>query len=170
MVKTEVDFTYRSKATLTAMKNRGLLLTSVSQDGKPNAMAIGWGLLGTIWRKPIFLTLVRPARFTHKLIEETGEFVVNVPTAKMADIVNYCGTVSGSAHDKFREKKIRIVPGTKVKVPSIADCPVHYECKVIYKLKIDPSTLFGDIKELYKDGEYHTLYFGEILATYAEKT
>lgn len=170
MVKTEVDFTYRSKATLTAMKSRGLLLTSVSRDGKPNAMTIGWGLLGTIWRKPIFLTLVRPARFTHKLIEETGEFVVNVPTAKMADIVNYCGTVSGSTHNKFSEKKILIVPGTKVKVPSIVGCPVHYECKVIYKLKINPSTLFGDIKELYKDGEYHTLYFGEILATYAEKT
>jgi flavin reductase (DIM6/NTAB) family NADH-FMN oxidoreductase RutF len=88
----------------------------------------------------------------------------------MADIVNYCGTVSGSNQDKFNEKRIRIVPGTKVKVPSIAGCPIHYECKVIYKLEVEPTTLVGDIKESYKEGDYHTLFFGEILATYAEKT
>jgi len=169
MVKVEVPFNYLMDKTIDAMRSPGLLLTSVSLDGRANVMAIGWGLLGMVWRKPIFLVLVRPSRFTHRLISETGEFVVNVPKKDMGDIVSYCGSVSGSKNDKIREKGIRTVPGIKVKVPSIADCPIHYECKVVYKMQIDPAVISKDLLEIYKDGDYHTLFFGEVLATFAEE-
>jgi len=81
----------------------GLLLASVGRDGRPNVMTIGWGLMGTLWARPVFVVAVRPSRYTHRLIEETGEFTVNVPRKGMEEIVEYCGTVSGRDHEVRRE-------------------------------------------------------------------
>ena len=60
------------------LKDLGLLLVSTSKQGKNNVMTIGWGLVGVFWEKPVFLVSVRSSCYTHKLIEETGEFTVNV--------------------------------------------------------------------------------------------
>jgi len=49
------------------------------------------------------MVAVRPSRYTHDFIENTGEFTVNVPNRGMESIVSYCGTVSGKDHDKFEE-------------------------------------------------------------------
>jgi len=34
------------------LRGDGILLVSADRAGRPNAMTIGWGLIGTIWRKP----------------------------------------------------------------------------------------------------------------------
>ena len=68
------------KKTYDVMADMGLLLGSVGGDGRVNLMTIGWGLIGIVWFKPIFLVAVRKTRYTHKLMEETGVFTVNVPS------------------------------------------------------------------------------------------
>jgi len=83
--------------------DKGLLLASAGKDGRTNIMTVGWGLIGVLWREPVFMVAVRPSRYTHGLIEETGEFTVNVPKQGMGNTVTYCGTVSGREHDKFKE-------------------------------------------------------------------
>jgi len=146
----------------------GLLLVSGKMAGA-NVMTIGWGLLGILWGKPFFIAAVRPSRYTHKFIEETGDFTVNVPRKDMEEIADYCGTVSGRDHDKIKEKGLTLMPSNHIESPIIAECIVHYECKVAYKTQVVSKKLPKDIiLTRYPHGDYHTLYFGEILATYAD--
>ena len=158
------------KETVETLYEEGLLLASIGLDGKPNVMAIGWAFIGYLWNKPYFIVAVRPSRYTHKLIQETGEFTVNVPTPDMKDIVDYCGTVSGRTHDKFRAKKLTAVKGKSVKAPIIDECVLHYECRVDYESRLEPERVPTEVRRInYPSGGYHTLFFGEILAYYGDR-
>ena len=168
-MKIEVSVNAYAKETLRILDRYGCLLVSGSTR-KANVMTIGWGLIGPLWEKPFFIVAVRPSRYTYKFIEETGDFTVNVPKMGMEDIVSYCGSVSGRDHDKFKEKELTVEPGKKVSSPIVSDCIIHYECKVAYKTKVAPSGLPREIlRSCYPYDDYHTLYFGEVLATYADE-
>lgn len=143
---------------------KGLLLTVVGLDGRYNVMTIGWGLMGRLWRETVFMVAVRPSRHTFKLIEETNEFTVNVPSDDMDETVAYCGTISGRDHDKIEEKELTLMDGKRVKSPIIEGCIAHFECKVIGRSKLVPELLSSDVqKTFYSSKNYHTLYFGKIL-------
>ena len=58
---------------------KGVLLTTKA-DGRTNTMTIGWGALGIEWSTPVFIAYVRDSRYTHGLIEKTGEFTVTAAT------------------------------------------------------------------------------------------
>lgn len=150
--------------TYKSMRETGLLLGSIGSNGRPNAMTIGWGLIGIIWNKPIFLVAVRISRYTHKLLEESGVFTVNVPREDMNQICEFCGTVSGRDVDKFEKAGLRWRMGSLVKAPIIEGCPIAYECKVIYKNSVSLQDLSKSIVEsIYPRRDWHTLYYGEIL-------
>ena len=169
MAKIEAGYTDYLKETYKMLARGGLLLAAADAQGKPNAMTIGWGTVGIIWGKPIFVVLVRPSRFTHALIEISGDFTVNVPTPQIADKVAYFGAVSGRDHDKFRDKGLTTTAGKKVKSPIIEECAIHYECRVVHKNDVIPGELAGDIRtRAYRNGDFHRIYFGEILAVYAD--
>jgi flavin reductase (DIM6/NTAB) family NADH-FMN oxidoreductase RutF len=148
------------------LQNEGILLTSIGRNGRYNAMTIGWGLIGRLWRESVFMIAIRPTRYTHKLIEETNEFTINVPDEGMEKIVNYCGNVSGRDCDKFKEMNLTVEKGIKVTSPLISECIAYYECKVIGKSKYTSDMLSNEVKKRhYSSGNYHTLYFGKILST-----
>jgi flavin reductase (DIM6/NTAB) family NADH-FMN oxidoreductase RutF len=162
-----VKFEKYVEETLRKLQHPGLLLVGAKKYGKTNVMAIGWGLVGVMWRKPVFLVLVRPSRFTHEFIEDTEEFTVNVPPNGMEKTVNYCGEVSGRKVDKFKKCDLTVVKSKKLRVPVIKECIIHYECKVVHKLEVKPELVIGSVrKTFYAKDDFHTLYFGEILAVY----
>ena len=119
MDKIETNYTDYLKETNKMLEHGGLLLASADAQGNPNVMTVGWGTVGIIWRKPIFVVLVRPSRYTHGLIEITNDFTVNVPTPELADEVLYCGTISGRDQDKFKAKGLTSIHGKKVEAPII---------------------------------------------------
>ncbi len=169
MSKIEVKYTDYLPETIGIMGHDGLLLASMDSEGKPNAMTIGWGTIGIIWGKPIFIVLVRPSRYTYDLIEITDDFTVNVPTPDLSDEVLYFGTVSGRDQDKFAEKGLTAAPGKKVKSPIVEECVIHYECKVVHKNDVIPDELAAEIRSsAYASGDFHRLYYGEILSVYAD--
>ena len=169
-MKIECEIKDIFEETFSKLGSEGLLLAAMGQDGKINAMTIGWGLIGRVWSDPIFMVAVRPTRHTHRLIEETNEFTVNVPCEGMDEIMNYCGTVSGRDYDKFKEVGLTAEKGKRVKSPIIAECIAHYECKVIGNSKVIPKLLSSEVKRRYYVSEnYHTLYFGKILSTIRKK-
>lgn len=165
----EVPFTQNLEHTLEMMRKHGLLLTSVGGGGrkpKPNTMAIGWGTPGILWSRPIFVVYVRPTRFTFQNIEASGEFVVSVPADDMHETCMYCGTVSGRDVDKFAEQGLRAVRGKTVRVPLIEQCVRHYECKVVHRNDVIDSALDADVRaDNYAKGNFHRIYFGQILRT-----
>ncbi len=151
------------------LKDGGLLLCAEGKDGKPNTMTIGWGFLGTMWGKPVFVTAVRHSRHTYKLMEEAKGFTINLPAKGMEAILEFCGTKSGRDHDKFKEMKLTAANGD-ANIPYIEECPVHIECVTVFKTDMKPGQLVAGLEsEMYKTKDFHMLYFGEVKGVYAAK-
>lgn len=106
-----------------------VLITTQNKEGKTNVFTVGW--IGTACTKPPMITVsIRPERLSYEYIKETMEFVVNLPSAAMTKLVDYCGVVSGKKEDKVEKLGLKLEPSEKVSVPSLGDCPVNIECKV----------------------------------------
>lgn len=144
---------------------KGAFLTVKAGD-RLNTMTIGWGTMGICWRKPIFMVAVRNSRHTFSIIEEAQDFTVSLPNVRMQDELFYCGTKSGRDVDKFTECDLKTAPGQMVKSPIIDIPGLHFECLIVYKNALDPVHLISGYHDLYPQKDYHTLYFGEIVASY----
>ena len=150
----------------------GILLTTAA-EGETNTMVIGWGHIGIIWGRPTFCAYVRESRHTKSLLDKNGEFTVNIPLGAIdKNIIAVCGTKSGRDMDKFQELGLETEPGSTVSVPGIRQLPLTLECKVIYQQDQAPDAIDNACLERYyakgtrNDGDYHTMYLGEITAAY----
>lgn len=144
---------------------KGVFLTAGQE--KPNTMTMGWGSIGVYWGKPIFIAPVRTFRYTHELIEQYGEFTVSVPiSSDLKTALSYCGSHSGRDIDKFAATGLALHKAKKIDTPIIANCDIHFECRVIYQqlMNVDSDSEIAD--KFYSDYNFHTMYYGEILACY----
>ena len=170
MAKIPYDYKDVFDITMQRMTKEGLLLVTADKTGKPNVMAIGWGSIGSVWGKDVFIILVRPSRYSYTMLEQVPQFTVNVPTQSLASEVAFCGSVSGRDYDKFAQTNLTAVPAEEVSVPVIEQCPVNYQCNVIHKTDMVTGAVPDDIKsEFYPSDDYHRIYFGQILACYADE-
>lgn len=146
---------------------KGVFLTTKTKD-QVNTMTIAWGNIGFMWKKPIFTVMVRKSRHTHQMLKETNEFTVSFPiNSDMRKELSYCGAVSGLDVDKIKDCKLDLIAGQKVETPIIGNCSLHYECKIIGRQELLKDTLAKNIEEsAYANGDFHTLYYGEIVACY----
>ncbi|MDP2940080.1 MAG: flavin reductase family protein [Candidatus Omnitrophota bacterium] len=153
-----------AKQVMKQISDKGAFL--VVKAGKLNVMTIGWALIGFVWRKPMMMIVVRDSRYTFEIIEKADSFSVNVPSKNMDKELEFCGTKSGRNIDKFKECNLKTLKAQKITSP-ILDIPgVHYECKIVYKTKMEPKFLTKEYEYLYPNKDYHTMYFGEILGCY----
>ena len=106
------------------------VMVSCGSMEKPNIITIGWtGILCS--DPPKTYISVRPERYSHGLIKESGKFVINLTTAPLTKATDYCGVRSGKDHDKFADCKLTAVPAHELDdTPVIAECPISLECKV----------------------------------------
>ena len=145
---------------------KGAFLT-VKAGNKLNTMTIGWATFGFIWQKPIMMVAVRSSRHTFGIIEAAGDFTVTVPTGDMGKEIAFCGSKSGRDVDKFKMGNLATSKGSKVVSPIIKTPGYHYECKIVYKSAMNPAYLDKNYDtSLYPLKDYHTLYFGELMACY----
>ena len=96
---------------------------------------------------------VRPERYSYDMLKETGEFVINLTTKKLAYAVDYCGVKSGRDVDKFAQCGLTRGKPSVVHVPLIQESPVNMECRVT------------EIKEL---GSHH-MFLAEVVAVHADE-
>jgi flavin reductase (DIM6/NTAB) family NADH-FMN oxidoreductase RutF len=128
-----------------------VLVTCLDKDDKPNIITIGWA--SPVSHKPLVVAIaISPRRYSHDLIVQRGEFVVNFPDLSMGEGSNWCGRKSGRKFDKFAHTGWTAEPSECVKTPRIKECYAALECKVINSIKI------GD----------HTTFFGEVLGAYVD--
>ncbi len=168
MVREKITYTDHYAAVMRTMTSSGLLLGSFDRTGKPNVMTIGWGGISSIWGAHTWTVLVRPSRYAHECIEHTGCFSVNVPGHDLALACAQCGVAGGSEDDKFARAELTEEKGLYVLAPTIAECPIVYECQVVHSHDLLPERLADDvISGSYIDGEFHTMYFGKILSVRA---
>ncbi|EQB87170.1 flavin reductase (DIM6/NTAB) family NADH-FMN oxidoreductase RutF [Clostridium punense] len=146
----------------------GAFLT-VKEGDRVNTMTISWGNIGFEWRRPIFTVLVRESRYTFDLMEKAESFTVSVPVNNnLRKELGFVGSKSGRDMDKFKECNLELMPSKLVETPIIGGVDmIHYECKIVYKQAMDPNLLSKDIQEeCYDAGDYHTIYYGEIVESY----
>ena len=76
------------------------------------------------------------------IIKETGEFVINLTTSKMARETDLCGMKSGAKLDKFTKCHFETEKAQTVDCPVILQCPVSLECKVRIANDLGSHTMF----------------------------
>ncbi|HYB19618.1 MAG TPA: flavin reductase family protein [Thermodesulfobacteriota bacterium] len=160
------DFNYREMAApVMKQVEEGAFLVVKGKD-RVNIMTIGWAMLGIVWRKSIMMVAVRTSRFTHGIIEDADSFTVSAPTGDMKKEINFCGSKSGRDLDKLKECRLSTAKAKKVNTPVLKIPGYHFECRIVYKTPMDPKFLAPDLGNIYPAKDYHTLYFGEIMASY----
>lgn len=118
-----------------------VLVTCQRPDDTPNIITLAW--VGTVCSEPPMVSIsIRPERFSHGIIKETGEFVINVPTTEIVRKVDLCGVVSGKDGDKFEKAQLTPEPASKVAAPLIKECPVCLECVVEQTLTLGTHDVF----------------------------
>ena len=155
----------------------GILLTT-KRGEEVNSMTIGWGCMGIDWSRPVFIAYVRESRYTKRLLEDNGEFTVNVPVGEIPRAaLSLCGRKSGRDMNKIEKLNLTLEEPLEISVPGIRELPLTLECKVIYKQQQDLSAIPEDILNRYypveddtlhpgSDRDYHIAYTGQILKAY----
>ena len=128
------------------------VMVSCGTMEKSNIITVAW--TGIIASNPAMCYIsVRPNRYSHRIIKETGEFVINLTTKNLAYATDWCGVKTGAKVDKFKEMHLTKEKANFVKCPLIKESPVSIECKV---------------KEIKKIGS-HDMFIAEVLSIDADE-
>ena len=103
-----------------------------------------WRGTGTICTQPSMVSIsVRPERYSHHLIKESGQFAINLPTEQLVRAVDWCGVKSGRDNDKFAACKLHAAPGSVLTdCPILEESPVNLECRVTQVIPLGSHDLF----------------------------
>ncbi|NFH88684.1 flavin reductase family protein [Clostridium botulinum] len=163
-------FTEGLEISMDNLYKTGAFLTC-GNENKANTMTISWGSVGYIWRRPIFMALVRETRYTKEFLDSGDNYTISIPfEGSMKSSLTICGTKSGRDVDKEKEANIKFLPSKSVSSPIVHGCNKYYECKIMFKQEMDLDNIDPEIKDkFYDEGESkHVLYFAEILESYTK--
>lgn len=106
-----------------------VVMVSCGSKDEANIITIAWtGIINS--DPPMTYVSVRRERHSHHMIEESGEFVINLCTEQLAFAADFCGVRSGREVDKFKNQSLTPGNAEKVSCPTIAEAPVNLECVV----------------------------------------
>ena len=100
------ELQYKVLTPSTMLNPTPVVLVSCADPEYPqrqNMITLAWA--GTINSDPPMVSIsIRRERYSHDLIRNSGEFVVNLADEKMARAVDFCGVKSGRDTDKAKPK------------------------------------------------------------------
>ena len=131
----------------------GATIVTSHAHGRDNAMAVAWHT--AISRQPAYYAVcISSKRFTHSLITETKEFVVNFIPDEKSELVALVAGSTGHELAKFSSVQIAAYQGSRVEAAVLEDAFAAYECRVVGQ------HTYGD----------HEIFVGEILAVQFESS
>ena len=137
------------------------LLTAGSID-KHNSMTIGWGAIGTLWKKPAITVYVKPCRYTYKFMEENEYFVVSFFEEQYKDNLIVMGSVSGK--DTNKDELAKLTPVKQENLTFYQEAKVILVCKKIYSEQLKLNQVPEEVKhQYYEVDEAHKMYIGEVV-------
>jgi flavin reductase (DIM6/NTAB) family NADH-FMN oxidoreductase RutF len=131
-----------------------VMVTAQDEEGRDDIITVAW--VGTVCTNPPMVSIsIRPERFSYSMIRNSGEFVINLSTEKIARAVDYCGVRSGRDVDKFKETGLTREKADYVKAPMIKESPVSIECRVKDVLELGSHHMFlADVLAVHVDEAY----------------
>lgn len=152
-----------------------VMISCAREKERPNIITVAWA--GTVCSTPAMVSIsIRPSRYSHGIISETGEFVMNLVTEELAYATDYCGVKSGREIDKFQELHLTPSASKNIKAPGIEESPVNIECKVVEVKRLGTHDLFiaevlgVNVDEQYMDeaGKFHLNRSGLVAYSHGE--
>lgn len=129
-----------------------------------NSMTISWGSIGIMWNKPFIQVVVRPTRYTFEFMNQYPDFTLCAFPEACRDALSLLGSKSGRDGDKIARSGLTPLAGTRVNSPIYEEANLTFECRKIYSDAFKPQQFVDPaIDRLYKNNDYHTIYFGEVL-------
>jgi len=132
-----------------------VMVSCADKEGHNNIITVAW--TGTVCTNPAMAYIsVRPERYSYPMIRESGEFVINLTTEKLAYATDWCGVRSGRDFDKFKEMKLTASKAEALEyAPIIEECPVNIECKVVEVKELGSHHMFlAEVKAVRVDEAY----------------
>lgn len=152
-----------------------VMVSVTDKDGRSNIITVAWA--GTVCTNPPMVSIsVRPSRYSYKMIEDTGEFVINLTNESLVKACDYCGVVSGRDVDKFKKTGLTPIPMEHVRAMGIGESPVNMECRVTEKRVLGSHTMFiaevvgVTVDDSYMDetGKFHINESGLVMYSHGE--
>jgi flavin reductase (DIM6/NTAB) family NADH-FMN oxidoreductase RutF len=110
----------------------------VKGEERPNIITMS--LISMLSSHPPIVGLgMRPSRYSYELIKKAGDFVLNIPSADMLNVVKFSGANSGSNCDKFGQLGLTPLESEMISSPMIKECPINLECKLIRTMDLKSS-------------------------------
>lgn len=131
-----------------------LLLLSTRSMQKANLMPLSRYCVVSQYPPRVAISIA-PSRYSRRLIEQSGDFILSVPDVTMLEEVHFCGLYSGRSMDKFR---VRELPTTRARMTSpllVTSCVGHLECELVQRMRFgDHWTYVAEVVCALVDGEY----------------
>ena len=140
------------------------LISAKDPAGKVNTMTASWGMMGELWGKEAVTVYIRQSRYTKEFVDAQDYFTVSLFDGYKKEL-GLLGSKSGRDGDKVAEAGFtpELVEGQ----PTFAQSKCVLICKKMYQDDIALSDMSQELKDRwYGDGDYHTMYIGEITACY----
>ena len=127
-----------------AIGDQWMLITAGDEE-QCNTMTASWGGLGILWGSPIAIAYIRPQRYTKEFVDREEYFTLSFFGPEYRPQLALCGSKSGRDVDK------------------VAECGFTVARKRMAQ-RMNPSYIPEDVREKwYQEGDYHTMYIGEIV-------
>lgn len=144
---------------------RHALLLAAGDKQQSNAMTIGWGGIGTLWRKTAVTVYVAERRYTKQFMDNAQYFTVMAFNDRKEEILEYMGTKSGRDGDKAKALNLHTAY-TENGTPYYIEADMVLECRTMYAAPFDPKYFKDEVpKQMYSNfpAGLHTMYIGEVV-------
>jgi flavin reductase (DIM6/NTAB) family NADH-FMN oxidoreductase RutF len=141
-----------------------LLTAGENRPGCFNSMTVSWGALGLIWSRPLALVVVRPQRYTYRFMERCDTFSLCAFEKSHRPALNLLGTLSGRDTQKMTECGLTPIALSTIPCPGFEEAKLILECRKTYFDDLNPQHFLAAFIGPNYQGDYHRMYFGEVLA------
>ena len=138
-----------------------------------NSCIIGYGTLGVVWNKPVFVVYVKPDRYTYQFMQWTTHFTVSFIKKSLFKKFELYGEHTGKFVNKEEQSGSHMIFFDNGGI-TFREAEEVYVCRMLAKSSIDEKDLAPDIINIYKTSaelfkeseEPHNIYIGEIIGYY----
>jgi len=144
-----------------AIGDQWMLITAGTPE-KCNTMTASWGALGVLWGAPMATAYIRPQRYTKCFVDENDYFTLCFFKEDYREQLKLCGSKSGRDIDKVKECGFTVAAG-EGNAPYFEQADTVLVCRKRMAVPMDPAAMPEDVKGKWYTGDYHTMYWGEIV-------
>lgn len=147
------------------IQDQWALLGAGTMD-KFNMMTVNWGGLGVIWFQDVCTVYVRESRYTKEFMDHNELFTLTFLKDGYQDALKLCGAKSGRDMDKMNDSGLTPIPLEGA--VGFEEAELTFVCRKLYRGEMSKENFIYEetLQRAYPDGDYHTMYIGEIVAAY----